>query len=64
MQHVIDQKPKARYLIAVDDSKVTLKQITKAISKGLGTGKMKNVLKEDALLNKEITVPLNLTNFY
>ena len=56
MQNICDQKPKVRYLVALDDSKVKLKQITKAVSKHLGTGKIKPVLKEDALLNKEISV--------
>ncbi len=56
IQNISDQKPKVRYLVAVDDSKVTLKQITKAVSKKLGTGKFKQVTKEDALLNKEISV--------
>jgi hypothetical protein len=42
--------------LAVDDSKVKLKQITKAVSKYLGTKQFKLVPKEDALLNKEITV--------
>lgn len=55
MQNICDQKPKVRYLVALDDSKVKLKQITKAVSKHLGTGKIKPVLKEDALLNKEIS---------
>jgi hypothetical protein len=45
--------------VAVDDSKVTLKAITKAVAKNIGTGKFKTVAKEDALLNKEITVTLN-----
>jgi adenylate kinase len=56
LQNIADQKPKARYIVAVDDSKSTLKQITKAISKNLGTGKFKQVPKEDALLNKELSV--------
>ena len=56
MQNICDQKPKVRYLVALDDSKVKLKQITKAVGKHLGTGKIKPVLKEDALLNKEISV--------
>ena len=42
--------------MAVDDSKVTLKQITRAVSKSLGTGKFKKVQKEDALLDKELSV--------
>ena len=32
MQNICDQKPKVRYLVALDDSKVKLKQITKAVS--------------------------------
>ena len=42
--------------MAVDDSKVTLKAITKAVAKNIGTGKFKTVAREDALLNKEISV--------
>ena len=55
IQNIADQKPKVRYLVAVDDSKQTLKQITKAVSRKLGTGKHKVMSKEDALLNKELT---------
>lgn len=56
LQNIADQKPKIRYLIVVDDSKVTLKQITKSVSKNLGTGKFKNGSLEDALLNKDLSV--------
>ncbi len=59
LQNIADQKPKIRYIVAVDDSKVTLKQITKSVSKHLGTGKFKNVALEDALLNKDLTVCLS-----
>jgi hypothetical protein len=58
IQNIADQKPKIRYLVVVDDSKVTLKQITRAVSKHLGTGKFKNAPLEDALLNKDISVLL------
>ena len=61
MQSLADQKPKVRYLVAVDDSKSTLKQITKAVSRKLGTGKHKVMSKEDALLNKEITVNITVS---
>jgi hypothetical protein len=43
-------------LLALDDSKFTLKQITKSVSKQLTTGKFKVLAKEDAFLNKEISV--------
>lgn len=55
LQNICDKKPKVRYLLAVDDSKVTLKQITKVVSKAIGTNKVKNLQKEDALLNSEIS---------
>jgi len=55
LQNICDKKPKVRYLVAVDDSKVTLKQITKAVSKQIGTNKLKLCQKEDALLNPEIS---------
>ena len=45
-----------RYLLAVDDSHNTLKEIVKAISTHLGTGKIQYISKEDALLNKDISV--------
>jgi hypothetical protein len=56
LQNIADLKPKVRYLVAVDDSKLTLKQIVKAISKQLSTGKVKAIPKEDAFLIKEISV--------
>jgi adenylate kinase len=56
IQNIADQKPKIRYLLALDDSKFTLKQITKAVSKQLTTGKFKILPREDAFLNKEISV--------
>lgn len=55
IQNIADQKPKIRYLLALDDSKFTLKQITKAVSKQLTTGKFKILPREDAFLNKEIS---------
>ncbi|KAJ3332668.1 Adenylate kinase 7 [Blyttiomyces sp. JEL0837] len=49
---VAETLPEPRYLLAIDDSKSTLMEITKAISDGLGNGKVKKVAKESALLNK------------
>ena len=49
-----------RYILALDDSKSTLKQITRAVSKNLGTGKFKQLAKEDALLNKEMSVSVQV----
>ncbi|CAD5119731.1 DgyrCDS8327 [Dimorphilus gyrociliatus] len=54
VQNILDAKPKVRYLVAVDDSKNLLEEIVKAISKGLCNGKVKYIVKEDALLMKEV----------
>ena len=45
-----------RFILAVDDSKNTLEEIVKAISQNLGTGKIQHISREDALLNKELSV--------
>ncbi|KAJ3391899.1 Adenylate kinase 7 [Lobulomyces angularis] len=50
-----ETQPENRYLLAVDDSKLTQYEITKAISEALGTGKVTKVSKEAALLNKQLT---------
>jgi adenylate kinase len=52
---VIETTPETKYLIAVDESKSTLLEITKAISENLGSGLVKNVDKEEAFLNKSIS---------
>lgn len=52
---VIETTPETKYIVAVDDSKNTLQDILKAISDALGSGVVKNVEKEDAFLNKDIT---------
>jgi len=54
IQNVMDSKPATRYLIATDDSQVTLKEIVKTISKRLGTGKVEKMNAEDALLIKQL----------
>ena len=53
---VADNRPKIRYILALDESHNTLREIVKAISTGLGPGRVKEVLKEDALLNREVAV--------
>jgi len=53
--NIADGRPKARYILAVDDSKNMLEEIVKAISQNLGTGKIQHVSKEDALLNKDLS---------
>jgi adenylate kinase len=52
---VIDSAPEQRYLLAVDDGKNTLYEITKAIADGLSQGIVHKVSKEEAFLEKTIT---------
>lgn len=54
--NIVDNRPKTRYILALDDSHNVLQEIVKAVSLGLGPGRVKNVSKEDALLNREVTV--------
>ncbi|KAJ3152034.1 Adenylate kinase 7 [Geranomyces variabilis] len=49
-----ESAPESRYLLAIDDSKHTLFEITKAVSDALGTGKVVKMPKEAALLNKHL----------
>lgn len=43
-----------KYILAVDDSKQTLFEITKAVSEALGTGKVVKTSRENALLSKTL----------
>jgi adenylate kinase len=54
LQNVADSRPKVRYIIAVDDSKSKLRQIVKAVSKALTTGKIRNIPQNEALLDKQL----------
>ncbi|KAJ3067270.1 Adenylate kinase 7 [Podochytrium sp. JEL0797] len=51
---VVEFLPENKYLLAIDESKNSLYDIVKAISDGLGTGNVKKVPKEMALLNKNL----------
>jgi len=53
--NICDMKPKVRYIMAVDDSKSTMEEIIRSISKNLGTGKVKYISKEDPLREKELS---------
>ncbi len=52
---VVDTAPESAYIVAVDDSKLTLEDITKAIANSLGSGKTKHVNSEEAFLDKNIS---------
>jgi len=59
LQNLADRQFTARYIVAVDTSKDTLMRITRKVSQTLGSGKIKVVEPEDAMLNKDITVNLS-----
>lgn len=54
IQNIADSRPKVRYLIAKDESNNKLDEIVKAVSQNLGTGKVKMISQEEALLSKDI----------
>ncbi|OAF70767.1 hypothetical protein A3Q56_01465 [Intoshia linei] len=47
-------KPKNKYIVAVDESNVTLEEIVRTVSKNLGNGSVKKINKEEALLMKSL----------
>ncbi|KAI9097017.1 hypothetical protein DFS34DRAFT_650383 [Phlyctochytrium arcticum] len=50
----VETTPSNKYMLAIDQSTNTLYDITKAVSDTLGTGKVRKVPKEAALLNKDL----------
>ncbi|XP_036941835.1 adenylate kinase 7-like isoform X1 [Acanthopagrus latus] len=52
LQNVIELKPKAKYILAVDDSKNTLEDIVQMISDSLGPGKLNKVPAQEAIAMK------------
>ncbi|NWJ04859.1 KAD7 kinase, partial [Crypturellus undulatus] len=55
LQNIADHKPKTHYIIAVDESMHTLKELIKGISRNLGPGKIEMIPRENAFLIKELT---------
>ncbi|NWX81451.1 KAD7 kinase, partial [Nothoprocta pentlandii] len=55
LQNIADHKPKTHYIVAVDESTHTLKELIKCISKNLGPGKIEMIPRENAFLIKELT---------
>lgn len=53
--NVVDAKPKARYILAVDQSHSTLRDIVKSISRALTTGKVHTMMKEDAQITQDVS---------
>lgn len=52
---VIETQPEQKYILAVDDSKSSLYEITKAIADGLSNGTVKKKSKDDSLMDKTIS---------
>ncbi|XP_065660786.1 adenylate kinase 7 isoform X4 [Hydra vulgaris] len=55
VRSIVELKPSVRYLLAVDESKSSLEEITRSISKNLGNNKVEFVNIEDALLENSIS---------
>ncbi|TPX33306.1 adenylate kinase [Synchytrium microbalum] len=52
---VVETTPDIHFILAIDDAKSTLYDITKAISDTLGNGKVVKVPKEQALLQRDVS---------
>uniref|UniRef100_A0A8C5IMG3 Adenylate kinase 7 n=1 Tax=Junco hyemalis TaxID=40217 RepID=A0A8C5IMG3_JUNHY len=55
LQNVAELKPAFQYILGVDSSMHTLRELIKCISKNIGPGKIEKVPKENAFLSKELT---------
>ncbi|KGL77395.1 Adenylate kinase 7, partial [Tinamus guttatus] len=55
LQNIADHKPKTHYIVAVDESMHTLKELIKCISRNLGPGKIEMIPRENAFLIRELT---------
>ncbi|NWR15300.1 KAD7 kinase, partial [Emberiza fucata] len=55
LQNVAEHKPDFQYVLGVDASMHTLRELVKCISKNIGPGKIEKVPKENAFLSKELT---------
>jgi len=53
--NVLDSKPKRKYILAVDQSHYTLRDIVKRISQSLTTGKIHTTAKEDAQASHDVS---------
>ncbi|NXO66125.1 KAD7 kinase, partial [Phainopepla nitens] len=55
LQNVAEHRPDFQYVLAVDTSMHTLKELVKCISKNMGPGKIEKIPKENAFLSRELT---------
>ncbi|CAH8659799.1 unnamed protein product [Heterobilharzia americana] len=54
LQSVMEMRPVKHYILAKDDSQKTLREIAKAISASMTTGKVKSISKEEALFCRDL----------
>ena len=54
--NLADSRSKTRYILAVDDSHYSLAELVRAVGKNLGNGLTQRVPKEEALVNREVSV--------
>ena len=54
--NIADNRPKTRYILALDESHSTLKEIVKQLVWDLDQVGLRKYSRKDALLNKEVTV--------
>jgi adenylate kinase len=53
--NVIESRPATKYIVAIDDSRSTLFEVTQAIAEHLGTGNVKHVSAEEGLAGSMLT---------
>ncbi|CAH8876057.1 unnamed protein product [Trichobilharzia szidati] len=55
LQLIMEMRPAKHYILAKDDSQNTLREIVKAISTSMTTGRVRSISKEEALFCKDLT---------
>jgi len=53
--NVMESQPGTKYIVAIDESRSTLLEVTQAIAENLGTGQVKQVSADDGLTDKKLT---------
>jgi len=53
--NIIEGKPDTKYIVAADESRHTLSELTTCIAENLGTGRVKNLSKDDGLTSAAVT---------
>lgn len=53
--NVVESQPSTKYIVAIDESRSTLTELTSCIAENLGTGAVKQVSAEDGVKSKHLT---------